>query len=95
MIFLLVLLLAATPRAGKDKKPAVKGQQMKRNPAQYAADLATAGTDDVEARKKAYLSLSKMGVEKRVPDVQPDEQQRKHDGNRRDDLAQVVVLLEG
>ena len=73
MSFLLVLLIAGTPTQGRDKKQAIKGTQMKRNPVQFAADLTAAGGEDAEARRKAYLSLSKMGVEKRVPDAQPDD----------------------
>ena len=73
-VALMMLLLAGAPPGTKSKPgPKKPAKQMTRNPVLMAAYFAAAAGEDPQARKTAYLNLSKVGVEKRVPDAQPDD----------------------
>jgi hypothetical protein len=64
-VFAALLVLAGSPRP--------KVHSAHRDPGQMAAALKAAHSADPKARAQGYLTLSKQGVEKRVPDPEPNE----------------------
>jgi hypothetical protein len=71
---LVLLILATAPDAGTKGKPRPpKAQSMKRSPTVIAASLKAAASDDPRARSEAFLALSRQGVEKKVPDPEPND----------------------
>lgn len=71
-IWALLVVLAGTPDVPAKPKPP-KVQAAKRDHSQIAASLKAACSDDAKARSAAFLSLSKAGLEKRVPDAEVDD----------------------
>lgn len=68
-----LLILAGAPDAGTRAKPkGTKAHAMVRDQSKVAASLKAAQGDDPKARSDGFLTLSQQGVEKKIPDPEPN-----------------------